>query len=128
MRTDIHPVSVDLYFLPVTTRVPLKFGPETLTSVTCARVALTVVDEQGHAAEGWGETPLSVQWVWPSPLPYRVRHEALRRFCEELAAEWMRYGGAGHPLEMGYEFQKCVLQRLLREAPGKLRGMVERDE
>jgi hypothetical protein len=36
--TDIRVVGAALYFLPVRTRVPLKFGPETLTEVTCARV------------------------------------------------------------------------------------------
>ncbi len=66
MKTRIRPVAVDLYFLPVQTRVPLKFGPETLTSVICARVAMTVTDGRGNQAQGWGETPLSVQWTWPS--------------------------------------------------------------
>ena len=40
--TDIRPLGVKLYFLPVETRVPLKFGPETLSHVTCARVCLRV--------------------------------------------------------------------------------------
>ena len=48
MKTDIRPVAVDLYFLPVQTRVPLKFGPETLTSVICARVCMTVADASGN--------------------------------------------------------------------------------
>ena len=34
---DVCPVGASLYFLPVETRVPLKFGRETLTSVTVAR-------------------------------------------------------------------------------------------
>jgi len=38
MKTDISPVSVDLYFIPVETRIPLKFGPETLTPIKCACV------------------------------------------------------------------------------------------
>jgi len=54
--TDVHPVSVELYFLPVRTRVPLKFGPETLTHVTCARARVWVADGSGNTAEGWGET------------------------------------------------------------------------
>ena len=33
MKSDISPVSIELYFLPVETRVPLKFGLESLTSV-----------------------------------------------------------------------------------------------
>ena len=61
--SDVYPKGASLYFLPVETRVPLKFGTETLTHVTCARVCMRVEDTFGHAAEGWGETPLSVQWV-----------------------------------------------------------------
>jgi L-alanine-DL-glutamate epimerase-like enolase superfamily enzyme len=112
----IHRISsVRLYFLPVQTRVPLKFGHETLTSVTCARVALRVVDSQGHTAEGWGETPLSVQWVWPSPLPYEQRHQALKRFCRRLVSAWMAFEQPGHPLEVGCDFQEQVLPKVLNE-------------
>ena len=53
--TDIRPVAAALYFLPVQTRVPLKFGAETLTCVICARVRLTVRDAEGRRAAGWGE-------------------------------------------------------------------------
>ena len=52
--TDVRPAGVELYFLPVETRVPLKFGPETLTSVTCARVRMRVADGQGRVGRGLG--------------------------------------------------------------------------
>jgi hypothetical protein len=68
--TDIRPVAAELYFLPIKSRVPLKFGPEVMTEVTYARVKMTVEGTQGRRADGWGETPLSVQWVWPSRLSY----------------------------------------------------------
>ena len=100
---------VRLYFIPVATRMPLKFGPETLTSVTCARAAVTLVDSDGQAAEGWGETPLSVQWVWPSHLSYQERHAALKQFCEQLATAWMGYQASGGPIEIGCRFQQEVL-------------------
>ena len=48
--TDIRVIGTELYFLPVQTRVPLKFGPETLTSVTCARACVRVRDRQGREA------------------------------------------------------------------------------
>ncbi len=112
--TDVRPISVSLYFLPVETRVPLKFGPETLTRVTCARVRMRVADAQGRIAEGWGETPLSVQWVWPSDLlSYRERHEALKGFCLMLAEAWMAFDQMGHPMEVGHAFQEQVLPGLL---------------
>lgn len=98
-----------LYLLPVTTRVPLKFGAETLTRVTCARVELgcmkSPLSGAGEAlVVGWGETPLNVQWVWPSQLSYAEREEALIAFTRVLVEEWVDFATTGHPLELGYEF------------------------
>jgi L-alanine-DL-glutamate epimerase-like enolase superfamily enzyme len=113
--TDVRTCGAELYFLPVETRVPLKFGPETLTYVTCARVRLEVVDASGRIASGWGETPLSVQWAWPSQLSYSERHEALRRFCRMLTSAWAKFAVWGHPMEVGHAFQRLVLPGLLKE-------------
>ena len=113
--TDIMPEGNSLYFLPVETRVPLKFGPETLTYVTCARVQMRVKKENGHIVEGWGETPLSVQWVWPSQLSYQERHEALKQFCIMLSKAWSEFDFRGHALEIGHAFQKDILPGLLAE-------------
>lgn len=110
--TDIRPVGVELHFLPVETRVPLKFGTETLTSVTCARARLAVEDREGNRASGWGETPLSVQWVWPSSLPYEDRHRALVDFTRLLAQAWAEFEDFGHPLEVGCRFIEGPLVRL----------------
>ena len=111
--TDIRVAAAELFFLPVETRVPLKFGPETLTHVTCARVRLTVRLANGSTATGWGETPLSVQWVWPSAVPYEPRHDALKQFCIRLAKAWATFDALGHPLELGHDFQQTELPRLL---------------
>jgi L-alanine-DL-glutamate epimerase-like enolase superfamily enzyme len=112
---EVRIVAASLYFLPVQTRVPLKFGPETLTSVTCARVRVKVEDAQGRTADGWGETPLSAQWVWPSSLSYESRHQALRHFCAMIAEKWVAFEVWGHPLEIGYDFQQHALPGLLEQ-------------
>jgi L-alanine-DL-glutamate epimerase-like enolase superfamily enzyme len=132
--TDIRVVSVRLYFLPVQTRLPLKFGAETVTGVTVARACVTVENRQGQRAEGWGETPLSVTWVWPAcgaeapagdqsanpparrrpgQLPYELRHTALKEFCIELTHAWTNFDAWGHALEVGYDFQREMLPVLL---------------
>ncbi|MHC4641807.1 MAG: enolase C-terminal domain-like protein [Planctomycetota bacterium] len=112
-RTDIEPLSVDLYFIPVQTRVPLKFGPETTTSVICARTCMTVGNEKGQTAQGWGETPLSVQWAWPSKLGYQERCETMQLFCRMLAEAWTQFDRLGHPIELGSEFIESQLPTLL---------------
>lgn len=111
-RTDIRVTGVELYFLPIKTRVPLKFGTETLDHVTCARVRVRVESRQGTRAEGWGETPLSVQWVWPGTLPYEERHGALKQFCLALAKAWAAFAPFGHPMTLGAEFQDGPLREL----------------
>jgi len=113
MKSDISPVAVDLYFIPVQTRVPLKFGPETLTSVICARACMTVADAKGKTAKGWGETPLSVQWAWPSSLGYQERCDAMQLFCRMLAEAWAGLDKQGHPIELGSDFIDTILPKLL---------------
>jgi L-alanine-DL-glutamate epimerase-like enolase superfamily enzyme len=107
--TDVRVVATRVYFLPVQTRMPLKFGTEITTSVTCARVCITVEGHDGRRAEGWGETPLSVQWVWPSKLPYAERHERLRAYCLRLAEEVIQPDLTGHAFEIGADWQEMLL-------------------
>jgi L-alanine-DL-glutamate epimerase-like enolase superfamily enzyme len=109
--TDIVVKESEVFFLPVQTRVPLKFGPETLTSVTLARVRVRVEDRRGRSAEGWGETPLSVQWVWPSGDPYEPRHRALKDLVVDLGKAFASFGEAGHPIEIGQSFVEGELRR-----------------
>src|SRR5262245_19942563 len=113
-KTDVFPVAVTVYFLPVENRVPLKFGRETVTSTVCARVSMRVANANGKTAEGWGETPLSVSWVWPSALSYEVRREALEDFTVQLSRAWLDVEASGHPLEIGHAFMEESLPRELQ--------------
>ena len=114
-RTDIRGISSQLYLLQVKTRLPMVFGHQTLTHVTCARACVRVVDRNGRPAEGWGETPLSVQWVWPSAISYEERYEALVSFCKLLSDAYASFDVYGHPLEVGNAFLEHSLPRLLQE-------------
>jgi len=113
--TDARIVATRLYFIPVRMRVPLKFGAAAMTSVTCARACVTVADSQGRRAEGWGETPLSVQWVWPGDVPYETRHQKLQQFCALLARTLPRFDSRGHAFEIGADFEQHALAPLLRD-------------
>ena len=113
--TDVRPIGATLYFLPVQMRLPLKFGRETATEVTCARVRMTVADGRGRQAEGWGETPLGVQWVWPGSLSYEHREEALKQFTATLAGAWAGFDVSGHPMEIGHRFGETELLGHLAE-------------
>ena len=113
--TDITLKSAELFFLPVKTRVPLKFGHEVLTEVTCARARVVVEGRDGKIAEGWGETPLSVQWAWPSDLGYDERHGEMKDFCRRVAASLEDFGGEpGHAFEVGHDLVHHLLPDLLQ--------------
>jgi L-alanine-DL-glutamate epimerase-like enolase superfamily enzyme len=110
--TDVRPIAAEIYFLPVQTRMPVKFGPETLSYVTVARAKVTVTDRDGRRAVGWGETPLSVQWVWPSKQPFEPRHDLMKRFTGLVAEKWVNFETFGHPVEISHDFQHQVLPKL----------------
>src|SRR5215470_6793867 len=97
--TDITVRETELFFLPTHLRVPLKFGAQVVTGAVCARVRVRVEDRQGRSAEGWGETPLSVAWVWPSPLSWDEREKRMCDCTTRLAEEVVKFGEFGHPME-----------------------------
>lgn len=111
--TDARPVSCSLYLIPVETRVPLKFGHEIVTHVTVARVSMLVEGKNGRSAMGWGETPLSVTWGWPSQVSFEERHQAFLAFSEELVQAWAAFDRWGHPMEVGHAFLEERLPALL---------------
>ncbi|KAA1262438.1 hypothetical protein LF1_50020 [Rubripirellula obstinata] len=115
MKNKISPASTDLYFLPVETRVPFKFGREILTNVTCARVRMVVSNDEGQSADGWGETPLNVQWAWPSDLTYGERNDAMLDFCQLLADAWCESVPPSQAIEVGHQFLENRLPALLSE-------------
>jgi len=106
--------SCELYFIPISTRMPLKFGIETLTEVVLARAKVEVTTSDGKHCSGWGETPLSVQWVWPGSLPYQERLNAMQTFCEMLARAMVEFDLSADPIELGWQFQETQLPQLLQ--------------
>lgn len=113
-KRTLRIIGASLYFIPVKTRTPFQFGIETLTEVICARAMLRVRADDGRELCGWGETPLNVQWVWPSKISYQERCDALQAFCVQLAKRYATFERSGHPLEIGHAFTETVLPEMLR--------------
>lgn len=114
--SDIRITGLEAYYVPVEARIPYRFGTEALTQVTCIRVRVDVVTDGGAAASGWGETPLNVQWAWPSSLSYHERLGALNDLCADLACRWATFRESGHPIEVGHAFLNGELPAALSQA------------
>ncbi|MFA6507027.1 MAG: enolase C-terminal domain-like protein [Treponemataceae bacterium] len=115
---DIRIQGCELFYCPILTRVPLKFGPEITTRVISARASVTVSGRDGRIAKGLGETPLSVAWVWPSDIGYEFRLSQLKRFCELLRDAWRLNDQPGHALEIGHLFIRGRLKQIWEECNG----------
>jgi L-alanine-DL-glutamate epimerase-like enolase superfamily enzyme len=114
--SDVCVTGAALWLLPVRMRVPLKFGAQVMTSGTCARVAVEVESRSGRRAVGWGETPLSVVWGWPSSADLERRERAMIRLAAACCRGIVGVGERGHPLEIGTAFLHGLLDRLARES------------
>ncbi len=108
--TDVKIIGAKLFLLPVKMRVPLKFGAQQVDSICCARVQLTVSGRDGRRADGWGETPLSAGWAWPSPLPFLERENLMKEFCRILCEAYAGFDAWGHPIELGTDFNTSALE------------------
>jgi L-alanine-DL-glutamate epimerase-like enolase superfamily enzyme len=123
VQNSVRVIDASLYFLPVEMRVPLKFGSQVLTKVNCARACVKIEGPDGRIAVGWGETPLSVGWVWPEEIDYEERASALEDFTCALTRALKTFDVSGHALEIGHAFIESRLGSIQtefneRRAPG----------
>lgn len=114
-RPSVRIIDTALYYLPITTITPLKFGRVTVTELECLRVRMTV-ESQGRTYEGWGETPLNIPWAWPEQTAAAAWAPAIRGVCAGIADAWREYGARGHALELGYHFLENELPQVWEAA------------
>lgn len=112
--SDVVVTGAAVWMLPVRTRVPLKFGGQVMDAVLCARVAVEVENRGGRRAVGWGETPLSVVWGWPSAAPLEPRTRVMSRLVAECARALVDGHERGHAIEIGTAFRRTALDRAAR--------------
>ena len=102
----------ELYFIPVQTRMPLKFGAEILDSVVVARCLVGIESDSGKRANGWGETPLSAQWAWPSKSSVSDRVDTMKKMCIELGTLLPDLPASGHPMLFGINLTENHLDQI----------------
>ena len=74
---------------------------------------MRVEDAPGRSAVGWGETPLSVQWAWPSTLPYGRATARCGTLPSSSRGRGRGSSSAAHPIEVGHRFLEGELPGLL---------------
>jgi L-alanine-DL-glutamate epimerase-like enolase superfamily enzyme len=126
MRTDIRPVSLDVFVTMERSRMPLKFGSVVMRETPFVHVRAAVENLDGRRAEGWGGIFLSDVWAWPDPaVGQPVRQHAMVRLVEEWARRVAEYRPHAHPIDIWWdmheELQPCAerLSRTLR-LPGPM--------
>lgn len=115
---DVKVRQAEIKFIPVKLRLPLKFGAEVITSATCARVKMLVETNSGNTAYGYGLTPLSVGWAWPSlSLSFVERENQMIAFCRKLVVYWQDCSFSGHAMEIGHAFNEKILPKVDENIP-----------
>ena len=117
-QSDVKIRQVEIEFIPVNLRLPLKFGAEVITSITCLRVKMSVENNSGNTAYGYGETPLSVGWAWPSPsLSFLELENKMIAFYRKLVPRWQSCNLSGHAMEIGHAFNERTLPEIDMDIP-----------
>ena len=131
--TDIRIVDATCSFEPVAFRSPLKFGGRTIENTFLINVEVSVENQEGHHATGFGSMPIGNVWAWPSQVVSAADAEvAMKKFAEEVTEMGADYPDSGHPIEITYQLSaeyhhmgKAISQRLkLDEAIPELGQMV----
>src|SRR6056297_587105 len=112
---DIKIVSLSIYYLPVKARIPLRFGFESMTDIECLRVKAIVENGRGRIEAGWGEVPLSMQWLWPACCSIQDRLSYMKKAVTACADHLLSSNLEGHALDIGFQVIRDFLPGLVKE-------------
>ncbi|MFW6138611.1 MAG: enolase C-terminal domain-like protein [Spirochaetota bacterium] len=115
MGYNVRVKDIGVFFIPISTRMMLVFGKQTLTSVTCLRVRIEIENEKGASASGWGEVPLNIQWLWPSSLCYEKRMDLVKEIVFNLADSLVGSEQTGHAVDLGNYILETLVPDVTRE-------------
>lgn len=127
MITDIRIQDIQTYYTSEVARCPLKFGAVVVESAEYCRIKVTVENERGELAEGWGGIFLMDFWGWPAAeLPHPVKAAAMKELTERYVALARSYTQSAHPIDIFYDLeselrrlsvQLCAERRLSPQMP-----------
>lgn len=99
--SDIRIVDANISFEPCPFRTPLKFGGRVMSESRLINVEMTVENEQGARATGFGSMPVGHIWAWPSSLVEPDEAEkAMMDFSERALKLFDLIPESGHPLHL----------------------------
>lgn len=124
MKSDVLIRKVETFLVSTQCRTPLKFGAVVVEKLPIAYAKVTVENQAGRVASGWGAMFLMDLWAWPTS---RVNHEVKNRVMCDLFEDYGKllanFNRFAHPIEIFME-TKSDLSRLALEiselhAPGE---------
>ena len=93
-------VDVEPFFSVEQPSGTFSFGAATAGELTFAQVRVTVADQAGNAAEGWGAILLSHPWAFPGDeLDGAAKDEVMRMIVGMAGDRLTKSGLYGHPLD-----------------------------
>ena len=99
---------MNVSFIPVKLRLPLKFGAEVIDSLKVVNVEFSA-----YGAVGRAQTPLSAAWAWPGEESFSFRENMMSEFCE-FAADFFPVPQSD-PMTETYTFLTEKLENVLKE-------------
>jgi L-alanine-DL-glutamate epimerase-like enolase superfamily enzyme len=111
MQTDIRIRDVRFSYEDFRYRTPIKFGGVALDRVTVLNVEADVETLAGKSAHGFGSMPLGNVWAYPSRvMSYTQTLEAMKAVTDRVAAVYIGYSGAGHPIDITWTIEHEYLK------------------
>lgn len=96
-------------------RSPLKFGGVVTDRVTILNAYVTVENQSGQRAQGFGSMPLGNAWAFPSKQHgYNETLDAMKRLAEAIAWITQDCSAAGHPVDLNTLLEPDYLQAAAR--------------
>ncbi|MCA9026778.1 MAG: hypothetical protein KDA86_16345 [Planctomycetaceae bacterium] len=99
--SDIRVIDTRISFDPCPFRTPLKFGGRVMSTSKLINVEVTVENEDGNHATGFGSMPVGNIWAWPAgKVEPDDAEKAMMNFSERALRLFELIPESGHPIDL----------------------------